>query len=120
MKRARKTVSKMMRLQWTNDLDIDTLESKGHAATLDELLKVVSNNLPRFESVIKMCKETSGTVSPSDLSFATKFVGVFLFIKVKRSRPMTHQYLPMDMVEGARKKGGFIDQKNFKTKANYK
>ena len=32
LKRARKTVSKMMRLQWTNDLDIDTLESKGHWA----------------------------------------------------------------------------------------
>ena len=30
LKRARKTVSKMMRLQWTNDLDIDTLGSKGH------------------------------------------------------------------------------------------
>lgn len=108
-----------MRLQWSNDLDIDTLESKGHWVTLDEPLQVVSNNLLRFESVIQICEERPGTVSPSDLSFATKFVAVFLFIKVKSSRPMTYQYLTVDMVEGAKKNGGFIDQKKFKTTANY-
>ena len=119
LKRARKTVSKMMRLQWTNDLDIDTLEAKGHWATLDELLQVVSTNLPRFENVLKNCKERPGTVSPSDLSLATKFIAVFLFIKVKGSRPMTYQYLTVDMVEAAKNNGGFIDQKKFKTTANY-
>ena len=30
LKRARKTVAKMMRLQWTQDLDIETLEARGH------------------------------------------------------------------------------------------
>ena len=30
LKRARKTVAKMMRLLWTQDLDIDTLEARGH------------------------------------------------------------------------------------------
>ncbi|CAH3141080.1 unnamed protein product [Porites lobata] len=30
LKKVRKTVSKMMRLQWTNELDIDALEAKGH------------------------------------------------------------------------------------------
>ena len=29
LKKARKTVSKMMRLQWINELDIDTLEFQG-------------------------------------------------------------------------------------------
>ena len=119
LKRVRKTVSKMMRLQWTNDLDIDTLESKGHWATLDELLQVVSKNLPRFESVLKICKEKPGEVPPSDLSFATKFLAVFLFRKVKGSRPMTYQYLTVNMVEAAKNHGGFRDQKKFKTTANY-
>ena len=41
LKRVRKTVSKMMRLQWTSRLDIDALEAKGHWATLEELLEVV-------------------------------------------------------------------------------
>ena len=120
LKRARKTVSKMMRLQWTsNDLDIDTFESKGYWATLDELLQVVSKNLPRFESLLKICKEKPGEVPPSDLSLATKFLAVFLFIKVKGSRPMTYQYLTVDMVEAAKNNGGFVDQKKFKTTANY-
>ena len=41
LKKVRKTVSKMMRLQWTSELDIDVLEAKGHWATLEELLEVV-------------------------------------------------------------------------------
>ena len=119
LKRARKTVSKMMRLQWTNDLDIETLEAKGHWATLDELLQVIMFHLPRYECVINVCRETPDKVTPSDLSFATKFVAVYLFIKVKGSRPMTYQYLTVDMVESAKTNGGFIDQKKFKTTAKY-
>ena len=30
LKRTRKTIAKMMRLQWTQALDIETLEAKGH------------------------------------------------------------------------------------------
>ena len=37
LKRARKTVAKMMRLQWTQDLDIETLDARGHWATMEEL-----------------------------------------------------------------------------------
>lgn len=37
LKKVGKTVSKMMRLQWTSELDIDALEAKGHWATLEEL-----------------------------------------------------------------------------------
>ena len=42
LKRARKTVAKMMRLQWTQDLDIETLGARGHWATMEELLEVVT------------------------------------------------------------------------------
>ena len=60
-----------------------------------------------------------GQVNPSDLTFATKFVAVYLFIKVKGSRPMTYQYLTVDMVRTAKENGGFIDQKQFKTASTY-
>ena len=119
LKRVRKTVSKMMRLQWTSELDIDALEAKGHWATLEELLEVVGRYLPRYEDVLKACKDTPGTVSPLDLSFATKFLAVYLFIKVKGSRPMTYQYLTVEMVNRAKTNGGFIDQKMFKTAGKY-
>ena len=119
LKRVRKTVSKMMRLQWTSELDIDALEAKGHWATMEELLEVVGRYLPRYESVLKTCRDKPDTVSPLELSFATKFLAVYLFIKVKGSRPMTYQYLTVEMVDKAKTNGGFIDQKQFKTAGKY-
>ena len=58
LKRARKTVAKMMRLQWTQDLDIETLEGRGHWATMEELLEVVKFHLPRYENAAKICKSS--------------------------------------------------------------
>ena len=119
LKKVRKTISKMMRLQWTSEFDIDALEAKGHWATLEELLEVVGRYLPRYESVLKSCKDNPGSISPFDLSFATKFLAVYLFIKVKGSRPMTYQYLTVEMVNKAKSNGGFIDQNMFKTAGKY-
>ena len=119
LKKVRKTVSKMMRMQWTSDLDVDALEAKGHWATLEELLDVVARYLPRYESVLKTCKEKPCAASPLDLSFGTKFLALYLFIKVKGSRPMTYQYLTVEMVNKAKTNGGFIDQKMFKTAGKY-
>ena len=83
----------MMRIRWNGDLDIDALEAKGHWATLEELLEAVAHYLPRYESVLKACKDRPCDVSPLDLSFPTKFLALYLFIKVKGSRPMTYHYL---------------------------
>ena len=52
----------MMRLQWTQDLDIDTLEARGHLATMEELLEVVKFHLPRYENTVKMCKTSPAQV----------------------------------------------------------
>ena len=119
LKRARKTVAKMMRLQWTQDFDIETLEARGHWATMEELLEVVKFHLPRYENTVKICKSSPAQVNPSDLTFATKFVAMYLFIKVKWSRPMTYQYLTVDMIATSKEKGGFIDQKASKTAGKY-
>ena len=64
----------MMRLQWTQDLDIETLDARGHWATMGELLEVVTFHLPRYENTVKTWKTSPGQVNPSDLTFATKFV----------------------------------------------
>ena len=42
-----------------------------------------------------------------------------LFIKVKCSRPMTYQYVTVNMIVTAKEKDGFIDQKTFKTAGKY-
>ena len=119
LKRARKTVAKMMRLKWTQDLDIETLDARGHWATMEELFEVVTFRLPGYENTMKTCKAIPSQVNPLDLTFATRFVAVYLFIKVKGSRPVTYQYLTVDMVKTAKENGGFIDQKKFKTPSKY-
>jgi len=120
IKKARKSVSKMMKLQWTHDLDIDTLESKGHWATMDELLKVIPFHLPRYEKIIKQCKNhPNEPVCALDLSFATRFIAIYLFLQVKCTRPMTFQYLTVQMIQTAKHNDGFVDQKHFKTASTY-
>ena len=56
LKRARKTVAKMMRLQWTEDFDIETLNARSHWATMEELLEVMKFRLPCYENTVKICK----------------------------------------------------------------
>ena len=96
------------------DFDIETLEARGHWAITEELLEVVKFPLLRYENTVQICKSSPAQVNPSDLTFAMKFVAMYLFIKVKGSRPMTYQYLMVDMIATAKEKGGFIDQKTFK------
>lgn len=111
LKRAKKCIGKMMKVQWTKDMDIDTLEAE-----------VIPYHLPRYKGILERCKtngDLASSVSPYDLSFANKFIANYLFINVKGSRPMTYQYLTLEMIETAKQNGGFIDQRQFKTAAKY-
>ena len=119
LKRARKTIAKKMKIKWAKDLDIDTLEEKGSWASLEELATVIPYHLPRFSSVLKNCQEETNDVLPADLTFATRFLATYLFVNVKGSRPMTYQYLTLEMIEKAQGNGGFVDQKMFKTAHMY-
>ena len=86
---------------------------------MEELLEVVKFHLPHYKNTVKICKSSPAQVNPSDLTFATKFVVMYLFIKVNGSCPLTYQYLMVDMVATAKEKGGFIDQKMLKTAGKY-
>ena len=119
LKSVPETVAKKMRLQWTQDFEIETLEARGHWATMEELLQVAKFHLPRYENTVKICKTNPAQVNLTDLTFATKLEAVYLFIKVKGSCPMTYQYLTVDMTATAKEKGEFIDQKTFKTAGKY-
>ena len=54
-----------------------------------------------------------------DLTFATRFVATFLFIKVKGALPMTFQYLTVPMFEASKLNDRFIDQEEFKTNVTF-
>ena len=116
LKKVHKTVSKMMRLQWTSELDIDPLEAKGHWTTLEELgsrgatlaalrkRAEVMQGKSRFDipACLIFCYQISRRISP-----------------YMSSRPMTYQYLTVEMVNKAKTNGGFTDQKMFKKAGKY-
>ena len=70
--------------------------------------------------MVRKCKAfTIDDIPFHDLTFVTRFVASFLFIKVKGARPMTFQYLTVLMFEASKLNEGFIDQKEFKTNVTF-
>ena len=100
-------------------LDIDTLENKGHWATMQELQQVIPFHLSHYNEILTLCKTSRRSVLPTDLTFATRFIPMFLFLNVKGTRPMTYQYLTLEMIDDAKRNAGFVDQKKFKTADHY-
>ena len=58
------------------------------------------------------------SIAAHDLSFATSFIVAALFLMVKASRPMTYQFLTVQMVESIGQ-NGIINQTILKTKGKY-
>lgn len=119
IKRARQCLAKQIRSHWTTDLDIDSLESRRSWATLAELQTVIPFHIERYQKILKMCRKQSTLVTSMDLTFATRFLAVFMFVKVKGCRPMTYQHLTVKMFENAKGNGGMVDQRIFKTAQSY-
>ena len=84
-----------------------------------ELQSVLPYRLPRYKVIVENCKTCASLVSPSNLTFATGFILTFLFFRIKATRPMTYQYLTVEIFEHAKTTGGYIDQKLFKTTGTY-
>ena len=119
VKRARKCLAMDIRANWTTDLDIETLESRRSWATLSEVQSVIPFHSERYESVLENCISCPSSVTPADVTFATRFVAAYLFLKVKGCRPMTYQHLTLRMLQSAKKNEGMVDQKIFKTAKKY-
>ena len=119
IKRAKRLVSRNMRVQWIKDHDVDSLEGKGNWASIEELQTVIPFHREHFEDILNRCKESPSSILSSELTFATRYLAVFLFIEVKGTRPMTYQYLTVNMCGKAKSNGGFVDQTTFKTTKTY-
>ena len=105
--------------EWSRNLALETLIAKNSWATLEEMEKVIPFHLPRFKSVLDRCSNVSEHINVQDLTFASRFVITLMFLKVKCTRPMTYQYLTIEMLEKAKVNGGYIDQTDFKTSTTY-
>ena len=107
-----------MKVNWNNVLSIDYLNSINCWAGLQDLQKVIPFHSDRYKQIILNASRPSTLVPPHDLSFSTSFVIAVLFLMVKASRPMTYQYLTVQMIQSVGE-NGIINQTIFKTNEKY-
>ncbi|XP_065066523.1 uncharacterized protein LOC135692359 [Rhopilema esculentum] len=118
--RGKKALAKRKISEWSKNLSIEVLSGCNQWATMEEMERVIPYHLPRYKDVLTNCKGYPLTaVTPADLTFATRFVAVYMFTRVKGSRPMTYQFLTVSMFEKSRENNGFVDQTEFKTAQQY-
>ena len=119
VKRGIENFSKKKKVEYGRNLDLERLIAQNSWATIEEMDLVIPKHTERFKDIITMCTQSPDEVSRSDLTFATRYIITFLFLRVKATRPATFQYLTIDMFTKAKSNGGFIDQTEFKTKDTY-
>ena len=119
LRRARENLAKKKKIEYSRNLDLESLIAANSWASLSEVEEVIPYHTPRYEFVLKKCMDSNESANVSELTFATRYIITFLFLVVKCSRPMTYQYLTVKMVEEAATNGGFVDQTKFKTSEKY-
>ena len=119
LRRARENLSKKKNMECTRNYDLETLIARDSWATMEEMEEVIPYHISQFKTVIEKCKIQSPLPTKQELTFCTRFMATFLFLRVKCSRPMTFQFLTIEMIERAKDNGGFIDQTQFKTAGKY-
>ena len=119
IRRGKENLSKQKKLEYSRNLDLEQLICRQSWATVEEMEKVIPYHTPRYKHVLDLCKAENSSPNVSQLAFATRFISTFLFLRVKCSRPMTYQYITLQMIEEAKANGGYIDQTAFKTEKQY-
>ena len=107
-----------MKSDWIEVLSVDYLNSINCWAKLEELQKFIPYHSEKYKPIILNASSPFSSIAAHDLSFATSFIVAALFLMVKASRPMTYQFLTVQMVNSIGE-NGIINQTIFKTKDKY-
>ena len=118
LQRVKKFLARKMRVEWNTLLNVDYLETINCWATLQDLQKVIPYHSDKYKQIVMNSNDHSICIPAHDLSFATSFIVAILFLVVKASRPMTYQYLTVNMIKSVGN-DGIIDQTIFKTQEKY-
>ena len=118
IQRVKRYLSKRMKSDWREVLSVDYLNSINCWAKLEELQKFIPYHSEKYKQIILNASSPFSSIAAHDLSFATSFIVAALFLMVKASRPMTYQFLTVQMVESIGE-NGIINQTIFKTKEKY-
>ena len=119
IRRGKENLSKKKKVEYSRNLDLEQLICRKSWASVEEMEQVIPYHTPKYKYVLDQCKREEGFPTISHLAFATRFIATFLFLRVKCTRPMTYQYISLQMLQNAKKNGGFIDQTAFKTEQQY-
>ena len=119
IRRGKENLSKQKKLEYSRNLDLEQLICRKSWATVEEMERVIPYHTPKYKYVLDQCQKEDGNPTVSHLAFCTRFIATFLFLRVKCTRPMTYQYITLQMVDNAKVNGGFIDQTSFKTESQY-
>lgn len=118
LRRGRDNLGKKKALEYSRNLDLESLIARDSWSDLEEMERVIPYHLPRFKQVVEKCSSEEPTATINDFAFASRFIVTYLFLRVKCTRPMTFQFMTLDMVKKA-KISGYIDQTEFKTSSKY-
>ena len=118
IQRVKRYLSKKMKSDWRDVLSVHYLNSINCWAKLEELQKVIPYHSEKYKQIILNASSPFTFIAAHDLSFGTSFIVAALFLMVKASRPMTYQFLTVQMVESIGE-NGIINQTIFKTKEKY-
>ena len=119
IRRGKENLAKQKKLEYSRNLDLEQLIARDSWATVEEMEGVIPYHTPKYEHVLKLCSDVGSSPNVSLLAFASRFISTFLFLRVKCTRPMTYQFITLQMLETAKSNGGFIDQTTFKTHEKY-
>ena len=119
LRRAKENLRKKKRLDGTRNFDLETLIGRDSWASLEEMERVIPYHVIKYKDIVNKCKRQQPLPNKQELTFCTRFITTSLFLRVKCSRPMTFQFLTLQMIEKAKKSDGFIDQREFKTTGKY-
>ena len=119
LQRVKRYLVKKMKIEWNTLLSVDYLDSINCWATLKDLQKVVPFHSNKYKQIMLNSGSLNASIiAPHDLSFCTSFIVAVLFLLVKASRPMTFQFLTVQMLKSVGE-NGMIDQTAFKTNVKY-
>ena len=119
IRRGKENLAKMKKVDYSRNLDLESLIAGNSWATLEEMEKVIPFHTDQFRHITERCKGTEERPTINDLAFATRFIITFLFLRVKCTRPMTYRFLTLTQIDAAKSNGGYVDQTTFKTQDKY-
>ena len=82
IRRGRENLARKKWIEYSRNLDLEQLICRQSWASVEEMEKVIPFHSPRYEYVLKLCKDASKSPSISELAFASRFIATFLFLRL--------------------------------------